>query len=86
MDIYEKFESNVRGYCRSFPVTFTKAQNATLTDSEGNQYIDFLGGAGTLNYGHNNPNFKDALIDYIQGDNITHGLDMQPARPKSVSL
>ncbi|MAK89749.1 MAG: diaminobutyrate--2-oxoglutarate transaminase [Oceanospirillaceae bacterium] len=76
MDIYEKFESNVRGYCRSFPVTFTKAQNATLTDSEGNQYIDFLGGAGTLNYGHNNPNFKDALIDYIQGDNITHGLDM----------
>ena len=35
MDIYEKLESNVRGYCRSFPVTFTKAQNATLTDSDG---------------------------------------------------
>jgi len=76
MDIYEKLESNVRGYCRSFPVTFTKAQNATLTDSNGNEYIDFLGGAGTLNYGHNNPHFKDALIDYIQSDSITHGLDM----------
>ncbi|MAD44539.1 MAG: diaminobutyrate--2-oxoglutarate transaminase [Oceanospirillaceae bacterium] len=76
MDIYEKLESNVRGYCRSFPVTFTKAQNATLTDSDGNQYIDFLGGAGTLNYGHNNPHFKGALIDYIQSDSITHGLDM----------
>ncbi|MDK2779663.1 MAG: diaminobutyrate--2-oxoglutarate transaminase [Pseudomonadota bacterium] len=79
MDIYEKLESNVRGYCRSFPVTFTKAQNATLTDSEGNEYIDFLGGAGTLNYGHNNPHFKQALIDYIESDGITHGLDMHTA-------
>ena len=76
MDIYQKLESNVRGYCRSFPVTFSKAQNAILSDSEGNQYIDFLGGAGTLNYGHNNPLFKQALIDYIEADSITHGLDM----------
>jgi len=76
MDIFNQLESNVRGYCRSFPVVFTKAQNALLTDSEGNEYIDFLGGAGTLNYGHNNPKFKQALIDYIQADGMTHGLDM----------
>lgn len=76
MDIYQKLESNVRGYCRSFPVTFSRAQNAVLTDNEGNDYIDFLGGAGTLNYGHNNPHFKQALLDYIESDAITHGLDM----------
>jgi len=76
MDIYHELESNVRGYCRSFPVTFTKAQNAILTDNEGNEYIDFLGGAGTLNYGHNNPEFKKALLEYIESDSITHGLDM----------
>ncbi len=76
MDIYHELESNVRGYCRSFPVTFTKAQNAILTDNEGNEYIDFLGGAGTLNYGHNNPVFKKALLEYIKSDSITHGLDM----------
>ena len=76
MDIYKKIESNVRGYCRSFPVTFTKALNATLYDNEGNEYVDFLGGAGTLNYGHNNPIFKKALIEYIEADYITHGLDM----------
>lgn len=76
MDIYHELESNVRGYCRSFPVTFTKAQNAILTDNEGNEYIDFLGGAGTLNYGHNNPVFKQALLEYIESDSITHGLDM----------
>ncbi|MFC3679169.1 diaminobutyrate--2-oxoglutarate transaminase [Bacterioplanoides pacificum] len=76
MEIFNQLESNVRGYCRSFPVVFTKAQNALLTDSDGNEYIDFLGGAGTLNYGHNNPKFKQALIDYINSDGMTHGLDM----------
>ena len=76
MEIFEQLESNVRGYCRAFPVVFTKAQNALLTDSEGKEYIDFLGGAGTLNYGHNNPKFKQALVDYINSDGMTHGLDM----------
>lgn len=76
MGIFKDIESNVRGYCRSFPVIFAKAQNATLTDTDGKEYIDFLGGAGTLNYGHNNPLFKEALIEYIQADGLTHGLDM----------
>ncbi|MDF1762593.1 MAG: diaminobutyrate--2-oxoglutarate transaminase [Oleibacter sp.] len=76
MGIYKDIESNVRGYCRSFPVTFAAARNATLTDTEGKEYIDFLGGAGTLNYGHNNPKFKQALIEYIENDGMTHGLDM----------
>jgi len=65
MGIYKDIESNVRGYCRSFPVTFKTAKNALLTDDQGTEYIDFLGGAGTLNYGHNNPKFKEALIEYI---------------------
>lgn len=76
MGIFKDIESNVRGYCRSFPVIFAKAQNATLIDTDGTEYIDFLGGAGTLNYGHNNPLFKEALIEYIQADGLTHGLDM----------
>jgi diaminobutyrate-2-oxoglutarate transaminase len=76
MGIYKDIESNVRGYCRSFPVTFKTAKNALLTDDQGTEYIDFLGGAGTLNYGHNNPKFKEALIEYIESDGITHGLDM----------
>jgi len=76
MGIFKEIESNVRGYCRAFPVTFREAHNATLVDEDGQQYIDFLGGAGTLNYGHNNPAFKDALIEYIQNDGVTHGLDM----------
>ncbi|WP_027961088.1 diaminobutyrate--2-oxoglutarate transaminase [Halomonas halodenitrificans] len=73
--ILERMESDVRTYSRSFPVVFTKARNARLTDEDGREYIDFLAGAGTLNYGHNNPKIKQALLEYLAEDNIVHGLD-----------
>ncbi|MCP5162128.1 MAG: diaminobutyrate--2-oxoglutarate transaminase [Hahellaceae bacterium] len=76
MDIFKQQESNVQTYARSFPVVFNRAEGARIFDCEGNAYIDFLAGAGSLNYGHNNPHLKEALIEYIQRDGITHGLDM----------
>ncbi|WP_434457438.1 diaminobutyrate--2-oxoglutarate transaminase [Stutzerimonas urumqiensis] len=79
MTVFEQFEQNesaVRSYCRSFPVVFQQARGAELITREGKHYIDFLAGAGTLNYGHNHPVLKQALIDYITADGITHGLDM----------
>ncbi|MCE9662383.1 diaminobutyrate--2-oxoglutarate transaminase [Halomonas sp. M5N1S17] len=75
----ERMESNVRTYSRSFPVVFTKAMNARLTDENGREYIDFLAGAGTLNYGHNNPHLKQALLDYLASDGIVHSLDFWTA-------
>ncbi len=77
MNIFQKTESEVRTYSRSFPVTFSKAKGAVLTTEDGKEYVDFLAGAGTLNYGHNNEVLKQALIDYISNDGLTHGLDMQ---------
>ncbi|KJY86461.1 diaminobutyrate--2-oxoglutarate aminotransferase [Vibrio neptunius] len=76
MDIFNKKESQVRSYCNSFPVVFTKAKGCWLETESGKKYLDFLAGAGSLNYGHNNPIFKQALLDYIEADGITHGLDM----------
>lgn len=76
MDIFEQIESQVRSYSRSFPTVFTTAKNARLVNREGSSYIDFLAGAGTLNYGHNNDLLKQPLLDYIQADGVTHGLDM----------
>ncbi|SIO04314.1 diaminobutyrate aminotransferase apoenzyme [Rhodovulum sp. ES.010] len=75
-NIYSRRESEVRSYCRSFPVSFSKAQGATLTDADGNTYIDFLAGCSSLNYGHNDPDMKAALLDHIQRDGIAHALDM----------
>jgi diaminobutyrate-2-oxoglutarate transaminase len=76
MKIINQLESNVRSYCRSFPTVFTEARWSTLVDDQGREYIDFLAGAGTLNYGHNNPILKQALLEYIEADGIVHGLDM----------
>lgn len=76
MKIFEEIESEVQSYARSFPRVFHKAKGEFLYDEEENQYLDFLAGAGTLNYGHNNPIFKEKLLEYILEDGITHGLDM----------
>lgn len=76
MKIFEELESEVRSYARAFPRVFNRACGEYLYDSDGTQYLDFLAGAGTLNYGHNNPLFKQALLEYIEADGITHGLDL----------
>ena len=73
---FERREAEVRSYCRSFPTVFKKAVGATLTDSEGREYIDFLAGAGTMNYGHNNPAIKQQVVEYLMNDGIVHALDM----------
>lgn len=72
----ERLESEVRTYSRSFPTVFKRARGARLYDEYDREYIDFLAGAGTLNYGHNNPKMKKVVMDYMMDDGITHGLDM----------
>ena len=75
MRIFEEMESEVRGYVRAFPVIFDTAEGSLLFDEQGNRYIDFFAGAGTLNYGHSNPQITKALIEYLQRNGIVHGLD-----------
>ncbi len=74
--IYERRESIVRSYSRAIPRQFNRAQGVWMHDSNGGKYLDFLSGCSTLNYGHNHPVLKQALLDYIAGDGITHGLDL----------
>ncbi|OXR48555.1 MULTISPECIES: diaminobutyrate--2-oxoglutarate transaminase [unclassified Pusillimonas] len=76
LNIFDRMESEVRGYIRSFPVIFSKAKGSALFDQEGREYLDFFAGAGTLNYGHNNPVLKEKLIEYVADDGVVHGLDM----------
>lgn len=69
-------ESEVRSYCRKYPTTFVKAKGCYLYDENGNKYLDFLAGAGALNYGHNNDEIKEEIIKYMMRDGVTHSLDM----------
>ncbi|MHC4324793.1 MAG: aspartate aminotransferase family protein [Planctomycetota bacterium] len=43
-----------------------KAQGATITDSEGNIYVDCVGGYGLFNLGHNNPDIIESLTDQLK--------------------
>jgi len=70
-------ESEVRSYCRNFPVLFDRALGVYLYDSVGNRFLDFLSGCGSLNYGHNNPALKDALLAYLADDGVTMSMDMR---------
>ncbi len=79
MNIFEKLESNVRSYSRSFPVVFTRAKMSKMYAEDGREYLDFFNGAGALNYGHNNDYIKAKIIEYIAGDGISHALDMYTA-------
>lgn len=75
-ETFEKYESNIRSYCRKWPVEFVSAKGSIYKDTEGNEYIDFFDGAGALNYGHNPDYIKEKLIKYLESDGIIHALDM----------
>lgn len=75
LETVDRLESNIRGYVRSFPTVFDTASGSWLTDVQGRRYLDFFAGAGTLNYGHNNPKAKHAMIAHLERDGVLHGLD-----------
>ncbi|WP_333772578.1 aspartate aminotransferase family protein [Streptomyces sp. IBSBF 3136] len=76
MSVFATMESEVRSYSRAWPTVFTTARGAEMRDVDGRTYLDFFAGAGALNYGHNPPELKAALVEYLTGDGVIHGLDM----------
>lgn len=79
---FESHESRVRSYCRRFNVLYETSQDSYLYDSEGNEYLDMLCGAGALNYGHNNLEIKQAVIDYMNSNGVLMSLDLHTRAKK----
>src|SRR5438270_2998134 len=50
----------------TFPVVAESARGATLTDVDGNTFIDFTGGVGCLNVGHSNPQVVAAAQEQLE--------------------
>lgn len=73
--VFEQHESEIRGYCRHYPTVFASASGARQVDEEGRSYLDFFAGAGVLNFGHNHPAMKRALIEFLEADGVAHSLD-----------
>ncbi len=75
-NVFTRYESSARSYCRRFDNVFSSANGSTLTDIKGHEYIDFLSACGALNYGHNDPDMSAALIKHIQSNGLSAALDM----------
>lgn len=69
-------ESSARSYPRKFPFALSKAKGSWVEDVEGNRYLDFLCGAGTLALGHNDDEVNKAMIELISSGAPLHTLDL----------
>ncbi len=55
-----------RGVGNTHPIVADRAEGALLWDVDGNEYIDFVGGIGVLNIGHNHPRVVQAVQAQLQ--------------------
>lgn len=53
----------------NFDKCFIRAEGSSVWDNEGNEYLDFLGGYGALNLGHNHPEII-AAVESIRSPNL----------------
>src|SRR6187549_822603 len=49
----------------TFPVVAAEARGATITDVDGNTFLDFTGGVGCLNVGHSHPQVVAAAQEQL---------------------
>jgi 4-aminobutyrate aminotransferase/(S)-3-amino-2-methylpropionate transaminase len=52
------------------PIVIAEARGATITDVDGNTFVDFAGGVGCMNVGHSNPRVVEAIRE--QAERFTH--------------
>jgi 4-aminobutyrate aminotransferase len=52
------------------PLVIAEAQGATVTDVDGNRFVDFAGGVGCMNVGHSHPRVVEAIRE--QAERFTH--------------
>ncbi len=69
----ESRESNARTYPRRLPIAIDRGEGSYLVDLDGNVFIDFLSGAGSLPLGHSHPELIAAI--QTQLPRFQHGLD-----------
>jgi 4-aminobutyrate aminotransferase-like enzyme len=70
---------NVTFIAGDFPVFWESAEGATVTDVDGNRYLDATAAFGVANAGHCNPRVADAVAQ--QARRLVHGMgDVHPSQ------
>ena len=59
-----------RGVTTAHPLVADRAQGSEMWDPSGRRYIDFVGGIGVMNVGHNHPRVMAAVREQL--DRVTH--------------
>ncbi|MBT0726681.1 4-aminobutyrate--2-oxoglutarate transaminase [Rosenbergiella australiborealis] len=73
-----------RGVVTAHPLVIEKAKGSEVWDTEGNRYLDFVGGIGVLNVGHNHPAIVAAITRQLS--NVSHACFQVAAYPGYISL
>jgi 4-aminobutyrate aminotransferase/(S)-3-amino-2-methylpropionate transaminase len=47
------------------PIVTERARGSTITDVDGNTFVDFVGGVGVANVGHNHPRVVEAITEQV---------------------
>jgi 4-aminobutyrate aminotransferase/(S)-3-amino-2-methylpropionate transaminase len=64
--IEERNASVARGIVTAHPIFAARAEGTYLWDTEGNRFLDFVGGIGVQNVGHNHPKVIDAVRKQLE--------------------
>ena len=78
----ENLAPGLQGFALMAGVAMEKAQGSWITDVDGNEYIDFIGGIGVNGLGHSHPRYVKALQEQVA--KISVGSFTSEARAKLV--
>jgi 4-aminobutyrate aminotransferase-like enzyme len=85
MDALRRFESrNVTYLTDGFPIFWERAEGASVTDVDGNTFVDLTAAFGVANAGHSNPRVVSAIAQ--QAARLMHGLGDVHPNPLRVRL
>lgn len=73
-----------RGVLTAHPLVLSRGQGAEVWDVGGRRYLDFVGGIGVLNLGHNHPRVVRAVQEQLS--RITHAAFQVAAYPPYLAL
>jgi 4-aminobutyrate aminotransferase/(S)-3-amino-2-methylpropionate transaminase len=77
--LVQRNEDVSRGVLTAHPLVLERAQCAEVWDVDGKRYLDFVGGIGVMNVGHNHPRVVKAV--QAQLGRITHAAFQVAAYP-----
>jgi len=70
----EEYETSAVNYPKYFKIAIDKAQGSTITDVDGNVYIDLVTGISVVNLGHNNPFIRRRVQEQLE--KVWHTLEI----------